>query len=1130
MNMKKNLFLLMAMLTVFGTANAETADAQRLLEGEKTPYVLRVGAYLYFTCRSEVLNVGDTFIPEGATASSSTTGPIQQMWSGDEVVGDHSAPWDDWSVRNSVYMVNIESSFQEARPKRGSFWFWQIKALRINGLEYLNTSEMTHMNFMFNLGSNITSLDLSHFDTSKVTTMEFMFQNCKFTSLDLSHFDTGNVTDMSFMFRGCSKLRSLNLSGWDTGKVTTMFGMFYDCSLLNAVDVSHFNTQNVTSMGAMFYGCERLPAIDVSHFSTGQVTTMQKMFYNCKRVNTLDVSGWDTKNVENMESLFDGCEYLNGIDVSGWNTGCVVNMSRLFRGCSSLTNLGVSGWDTHSAAHMGWMFYGCSNITQLNLSGWNTSQVWNMASMFAYCNKLGRLDIGGWDTNQVEYMADMFRSCSVLPSLDVSHFNTSRAAEMTNMFRGCSALTTLDVTSFNTSKVEEMSGMFADCPALTTLDVSGFDVSRINDFSDLFKNCKLLAAIDVSQWNNAIATKMNAMFMGCEQVTTLDLSQFYTSNVSNMGEMFSGCTRLQGVYVNNLWSTGNVTASTNMFAGCEAITGQDGTTYDSSQTDKGCAHYATGGYLRHADDIDLGPQPYVIWDGNTSTLYFIYSEQLLKAGSTFTPQGADAPATITNIWYGDAAIMPTVNSSGFYYRPIAVPCWNEYLYYDAQKVVFEPSFAVVKPTSTAGWFRYFSIEQFDGLNYLNTSEVTDMQSMFLSCSNLKGLDLSHFDTRMVTDMNGMFAGCSLIESLDVSHFNTGLVTNMSGMFDYCSALQHLDIANFDTGCVTDISYMFNGCEALADLNVRMFQTGNVNYMNSMFAGCKQLQTLDLSTWDTDCVTDMSDMFNGDQAMQAIYVGDAWSTEAVTESEYMFYGCQSIVGEDGTTYETPIEVNYAVEDQTPINVTKAHYGVGGYLRYKHTLYTITIPASGTGTFSAAENVTLPEGLTAATCTEFDGAAGTIQATTLTQSVIPAATGVLVKGTPGETYTLYVTDDEAAPVADNALVAVTIPTHVAPTDGDYTHFMLKNGTFIRIAEADESAKMPANKAYLSLPTAMLDTGSGASLTIVWDETTGISHTQAGTDGGEQVKCYNLQGQRVAKPAKGIYVINRRKVIVK
>ncbi len=194
------------------------------------------------------------------------------------------------------------------------------------------------------------------------------------------------------------------------------------------------------------------------------------------------------------------------------------------------------------------------------------------------------------------------------------------------------------------------------------------------------------------------------------------------------------------------------------------------------------------------------------------------------------------------------------------------------------------------------------------------------------------------------------------------------------------------------------------------------------------------------------------------------------------------------------------------------------------------FTVTIPASGVATFSADENVTLPEGLTAATCTEFDGAAGTIQATTLTQSVIPAATGVLVKGTPGETYTFYVTDDEAAPVADNALVAVTLPTHVAPTDGEYTHFMLQGGTFIRIAEADESAKMPANKAYLRLPTAMLDTDAPASLTIVWDETTGISHTQAGTDGGEQVKCYNLQGQRVAKPAKGIYVINRRKVIVK
>ena len=71
--------------------------------------------------------------------------------------------------------------------------------------------------------------------------------------------------------------------------------------------------------------------------------------------------------------------------------------------------------------------------------------------------------------------------------------------------------------------------------------------------------------------------------------------------------------------------------------------------------------------------------------------------------------------------------------------------------------VFDASFREFRPTTTAGWFLCFPwLKSIEGLDYLNTSEVTDMSGMFLGCSSLTEIDFSHFDTSQVTNMNGVF--------------------------------------------------------------------------------------------------------------------------------------------------------------------------------------------------------------------------------------------------------------------------------------------------------------------------------------------------------------------------------------
>ena len=121
--------------------------------------------------------------------------------------------------------------------------------------------------------------------------MSGMFEYCSFlTSLNLSSFNTSKVTDMRFMFDGCSSLTSLDLNSFNTSKVTDMRFMFYGCSSLTSLDLSNFNTLNVTDMGLMFDGCSSLTSLDLSSFNILNVTDMGFMFQGCISINNLDIS------------------------------------------------------------------------------------------------------------------------------------------------------------------------------------------------------------------------------------------------------------------------------------------------------------------------------------------------------------------------------------------------------------------------------------------------------------------------------------------------------------------------------------------------------------------------------------------------------------------------------------------------------------------------------------------------------------------------------------------------------------------------------------------------------------------------------------------------------------------------
>ena len=197
----------------------------------------------------------------------------------------------------------------------------------------------------------------------------------------------------------------------------------------------------------------------------------------------------------------------------------------------------------------------------------------------------------------------------------------------------------------------------------------------------------------------------------------------------------------------------------------------------------------------------------------------------------------------------------------------------------------------IAPNSNASYLlQYFAnLKTIDFGNSFDTSNVTDMHSMFAGCSSLTSLDLSGFDTSNVTYMSYMFQMCDNLSNVDLSSFSTSNVTNMRSTFESCGSLIRLDLTSFDTSKVTDMNSMFYECGSLTQLNLTSFDTSKVTDMAFMFTSCNSLISLDLSNFDTSNVTNMLWMFGLCYDLTSLNLSN-FDTSAVTEMDDILTGC------------------------------------------------------------------------------------------------------------------------------------------------------------------------------------------------------------------------------------------------
>ena len=312
-------------------------------------------------------------------------------------------------------------------------------------------------------------------------------------------------TDSSKMFfsepseQKIRNILKLDLSSFDTSKVTNMGYMFYNISNPTTLDISNFDTSQVRSMRSMFSAMYNLTTLDLSHFDTSKVTDMAGMFYSVSTLNTLNLSNFDTSQVTDMNHMFYNMSNLTTLNLSSFDTSKVTNMGYMFAGVSNITTLNLTSFDTSKVTNMGSMFYNMRNLTSLNLSNFDTSKVTAMSGMFTYMSNLTTLNLSNFDTSNVKYMNGMFAGMSNLVTLNLSNFNTSNVKSMFNMFGSMSNLTTLDLSNFDTSNVNDMDNMFylknedKLKDKLERIYVNNdFNTAKLTNFSEMFGNRKKL--------------------------------------------------------------------------------------------------------------------------------------------------------------------------------------------------------------------------------------------------------------------------------------------------------------------------------------------------------------------------------------------------------------------------------------------------------------------------------------------------------------------------------------------------------------------------------------------------------------------------------------------------------------
>ena len=189
--------------------------------------------------------------------------------------------------------------------------------------------------------------------------------------------------------------------------------------------------------------------------------------------------------------------------------------------------------------------------------------------------------------------------------------------------------------------------------------------------------------------------------------------------------------------------------------------------------------------------------------------------------------------------------------------------------------------------------------------------------------------------------------------------------------------------------------------------------------------------------------------------------------------------------------------------------------------------INITAAGKTTYcsSYALDFTNVEGVKAYLALGFSPSTGVVFLTRVNK--IPAGVGFMIFGKEGQYEVPFCETDITYA---NLMVGTKSETTVASTADGKTNYVLANGVDGVMFYLANDAVVPANKAYLSIPSSVINTPAKViRLGFEDDMTTGILRVEDMTNKTDN-KIYGLDGRRKASLSSGFNIVNGKKIYVK
>ena len=460
----------------------------------------------------------------------------------------------------------------------------------------------------------------------------------------------------------------------------------------------------------------------------------------------------------------------------------------------------------------------------------------------------------------------------------------------------------------------DSSSMFYYMQNLKNFEADNFDVSKVINMWSMFSYCSALNYLDLSSWKTTSLVDTNSMFRSSQSLKTLNLSWWDTRNVLDMSSMFDGVTSLETLIL-DWWDFTNHPNVSSMFNSL---------------------------YSLKMLSLKNWIIPEILWNWQNNNWGFYNGFGLSNSNS-----------------------LETIDVSNWNLSRTKSLYQLFYNLYFVKSIIWLETWDTINVENLSRLFGdCYNLENLD-ISTWNTSSVTNISELFYNCKSIEELDLSRWDTSNVTNMVYMFEYCDSLEKLNLDNWDFSKVwSNYASMFYSTPSLVELGMKNWkfwnnvenfacnmalwchwwspvynkvkeidvswwmfswntlrwlfydweslesikwfetwDTSSIENMSKIFYNAKNLGSVDLGWRNTSNVKYMESMFEKATGLSEIDLWGWNISKVENMDNMFNETSNLKTVYVWDDFKVQNFSSAKNMFSGAISIVGWNGTTYNS-----------------------------------------------------------------------------------------------------------------------------------------------------------------------------------------------------------------------------------